>query len=129
MAPDHLSIAVKMQQQWTDAFAARDLLRLVSLYASKTAFWGSTNDLYRDRDGVRKYFLKLPPSYKNSRFQEPHIVALGEDAFAASGSVVFTRVDEGKDVELHYRMTHVFIKEDGAWKIATHHASPEFRPS
>ena len=126
MSTNYTEIVREVHKEWTKAFSVRDLDRLVSLYAANTAFWGSTNDLYKDPAGVRTYFLKLPASYKSSRFQEPHIVVLGPGAFAASGFVVFTRQDDGQDIELPYRMTHVFINEDGAWKIATHHASPQF---
>jgi uncharacterized protein (TIGR02246 family) len=125
MDNEHLAAAKAVQAEWSDAFEKRDLDRLVALYAPQTAFWGSTNDLHTDPEGVRSYFLELPLTYKRSQYEVPHIVRLGPDAFAASGNVAFIREVDGKNVELPYRMTHVLVRREGAWKIATHHASPQ----
>lgn len=125
MDQDEAAVAA-VQSEWADAFAKRDVERIVALYAPQTAFWGSTNDLHKDTDGVRRYFTDLPPSFKRSHWEKPHVIRLSEDVLAASGNVVFTKEIDGKDVELPYRMTHVLVRQGDGWKIATHHASPQF---
>jgi uncharacterized protein (TIGR02246 family) len=125
MEDEYLTVVRAVQAEWSDAFEKRDINRLVALYALKTAFWGSTNELHTDHEGVRSYFANLPPTYKRSHYEVPHVVRLGPNAFAASGNVVFIREDNGKEVQLPYRMTHVLVRREGAWKIATHHASPQ----
>lgn len=123
---DHQAAVEALHAEWKDAFEKRDVDTLVALYAPQTAFWGSTNDLYTDPEGVRRYFTILPPSYKRSNWARPHVIRLSDDVLAASGNVVFIREVDGADVELPYRMTHVLVRQSGAWKIATHHASPQF---
>jgi uncharacterized protein (TIGR02246 family) len=125
MEDEYLTVARAVQAEWSDAFEKRDIDRLVALYAAQTAFWGSTNDLLTDPDSVRSYFVNLPPTYKQSHYEVPHVVRLGPDAFAASVNVVFTREIDGKVVQLPYRMTQVLVRREGGWKIATHHASPQ----
>lgn len=128
MEDEYLAAAKAIQAEWSDAFEKRDLDRLVALYAPQTAFWGSTNDLHTDLEGVRSYFLDLPLTYKRSYYDVPHIVRLGPDALAASGTVVFIKEVDGNDVQLHFRMTHVLVRRHGVWRIAAHHASPLTMP-
>ena len=59
MEDEYLAAAKAIKAEWSDAFEKRDLDRLVALYAPQTAFWGSTNDLHTDLEGVRSYFLDL----------------------------------------------------------------------
>ncbi|WP_158803744.1 MULTISPECIES: nuclear transport factor 2 family protein [unclassified Acidisoma] len=124
MSDDWVQAAVEVQKEWKAAFEARDLQRLGDLYAEKTAFYGSTAAFYDTPDGVRTYFTLLPPSYKRCEYAVPNIVRLGPEAMGATGEVMFYREDDGKEVELPFRMTHVLVREKGRWKIATHHASP-----
>ena len=120
-----MQAAVAMTRAWKAAFEARDLDRLTALYAPRTAFYGSTAAFYDTPAGVRTYFELLPPAYRGADFATPHIVQLGPDAFAATGEVTFHR-DDGADAmtALPFRITHVLVRDGGAWKIATHHASP-----
>jgi uncharacterized protein (TIGR02246 family) len=125
MSDEWVEAAVAVQQAWTRAFEARDLCALSALYAEETAFYGSTAALYTTPAGVRTYFEILPLSYKRSDYAVPYVVWLGEDAMAATGEVTFYREEtDGTMTALPFRMTHVLVRRDGGWKIATHHASP-----
>ncbi|HEU0118194.1 MAG TPA: nuclear transport factor 2 family protein [Alphaproteobacteria bacterium] len=125
MDEDWAAAAVNVQRAWKDAFEARDLDKLCALYAEETAFYGSTADFYTTPAGVRAYFEKLPSSFSRSDYRIPHIVTLSPDAMAATGEVIFYTEQDGI-VEPHpFRMTHVLVRKDGQWKIATHHASPQ----
>ena len=91
MTGEWVDEAVAVQQAWTRAFEARDLKALSALYTEETAFYGSTTTFYTTPDGVRTYFELLPPSYKRSAYEVPHVVPLGDDAMAATGEVTFYR--------------------------------------
>ena len=119
-----VAAAVAVQAAWTQAFVSRNLVALSNLYTPAVQFWGSTADLYLSREGVVEYFVKLPSSYKRSIFSLPEVLALGPDAFCASGNVVFVREDNEGSVNLPFRMTQVLTREAGEWRIALHHASP-----
>ena len=125
MTGEWVDEAVAVQQAWTRAFEARDLKALSALYTEETAFYGSTTTFYTTPDGVRTYFELLPPSYKRSAYEVPHVVPLGDDAMAATGEVTFYREEaDGTVTALPFRMTHVLVRRGTVWKIATHHASP-----
>ena len=124
MTDDWTQAAIDVQKAWKAAFEARDLDRLSALYSEETAFYGSTRAFYTTPDGVRTYFEILPANYVRSDYAVPHVVRLGDDAMAATGEVTFYTRDEGVLTERPFRMTHVLVRKDGTWKIATHHASP-----
>jgi ketosteroid isomerase-like protein len=125
MDNEDIAIVRKLQAEWSDAFEKRDIDRLVALYAPNTAFWGSTNELHKSAAGVRSYFEGLPPSYKRSRYDHPYVIRLAENVLSASVNVTFVKEMDGQDVSLPYRMTHILVRNDTGWKIATHHASPQ----
>ena len=118
--------AMAVQQQWTDAFRARDFDRLVALYAADTQFLGSTQAFHTTPEGVREYFRVLPSYFVDCDYAIPNVIALGEDALTATGDVIFYTTENGPGTrtERPFRMTHVLVRQAGQWKIATHHASP-----
>ncbi len=124
MTDDWTQAAIDVQLAWKAAFEARDLDRLTALYSEDTAFYGSTRAFYTTPRGVRTYFEILPASFVRSDYAVPHVVRLGTDAMAATGEVTFYTRDDGTLTERPFRMTHVLVRKDGRWKIATHHASP-----
>ncbi len=113
-----------IQAAWAEAFANRDVARLESLYTDDAVFYGSAPPLYRGRQGVRQYFSQLSPRFQRARFAEATVVVLAPTAIAASGGVDFAAEQDGVQMTLPYRMTHVLVLRGEAWLIATHHASP-----
>ncbi len=116
--------AVAVQRAWKKAFEARDLAALSALYTNQTAFYGSTAAFYTTPAGVRAYFEVLPASYTRADYAIPHVVRLAPNAMAATGEVMFYTEQDGVVTERPFRMTHVLVRSEGCWKIATHHASP-----
>jgi ketosteroid isomerase-like protein len=117
-------VAFAIQAKWAAAFARADWPAVTALYAPETAFYGSTATLHTNPAGVLSYFEALPPVFVAARYATPHISPLGPELFAASGSVVFVVRVEGRQQERPYRMTQVFQRTPGGWRIALHHASP-----
>jgi ketosteroid isomerase-like protein len=116
--------AAALQAQWMAAFASADWPALAALYTADTAFYGSTPALHTDRAGVLAYFRGLPPSFMAARYAKPHILELGSDLFAASGTVVFTVRINGQVQDRVYRMSQIMRRMPEGWRIAVHHASP-----
>ena len=120
-----MKAVMEVQAAWVAAFERHDADALAALYTAQTAFYGSTAALHTDRAGVRSYFAALPPSFQRASYGRPHLVPLGPDAVSASGLVEFEVETAGQPRQRHpYRMTHILVRTGGAWKIATHHASP-----
>jgi uncharacterized protein (TIGR02246 family) len=108
--------------KWSAAFNKLDAQALASLYSKNAFFFGSRSALYRGKDGVAAYFNGLPRwGSPTVEFTDRAIGQVGSDLinFAAIASF-----DVGKDnPPLSVKITWVIAREDGDWKIVSHHVS------
>lgn len=108
--------------KWSAGFAGLDAQALASLYSSKAFFFGSNPALYRGNDGVMAYFNGLPRWRSPTvRFSDVEAALLGADVINMAATASFF-VDEAKP-PLVVKLTWVIVREDGDWKIASHHVS------
>jgi uncharacterized protein (TIGR02246 family) len=115
-----------VEAKWTEAFAKWDLDGLAALYTPDAYFFGSLPDLYRGPDGVKAYFSKLPKGvFKAAAFSDDHVTELSPDVIVTAGFVTFTREVNGQTSQLPFRISLTLVRQDGVWKIASHHASPK----
>jgi uncharacterized protein (TIGR02246 family) len=109
-------------EKWSAGFSKLDAAALASLYSKRAFFFGSNPSLYRGRDGVAAYFNALP-RWRSQVVQFTDVVAelVSPDLinFAATASFV---IDEGATT-LSVKITWVIAREDGEWKIISHHVS------
>jgi ketosteroid isomerase-like protein len=109
-------------EKWSAAFNRLDADALSSLYSKNAFFFGSNPSLYRGDEGVRNYFNGLPrwPS-PTVHFTDRVSAKVNSEMinFAATASFV---VDDGA-TRLSVKITWVIIREDGGWKIVSHHVS------
>jgi uncharacterized protein (TIGR02246 family) len=109
-------------ENWSAAFSGLDAAGLASLYSRHALFFGSNPSLYRGRDGVAAYFNALP-RWRSPTVQFGDVTTESIDAdlinMAATASFV---VDEGATT-LAVKITWVIVREDGGWKIVSHHVS------
>jgi uncharacterized protein (TIGR02246 family) len=109
-------------KRWGAAFTRMDAAALASLYSKNAFFFGSNPTFYRGNDGVKAYFEGLP------RWQSPSVeftdvtsAQAAPDLINVAGTATFTI---GQDAEpLVVKITWVIVREDGAWKIVSHHVS------
>jgi uncharacterized protein (TIGR02246 family) len=108
--------------KWCAGFAKLDAAALSSLYSKNAFFFGSNPKLHRGRDGVADYFSGLP------RWRQPSV---GFSAVAAAqvvpdvinmAAIASFDLDE-EAAPLSIKLTWVIVREDGDWKIASHHVS------
>ena len=96
--------------------------RSPSLYSSNAFFFGSNPTLYRGRDGVAAYFNALP-RWRSPRveFADRHAVQVSPDLinFAATANFLLDEVT----APLSVKITWVIAREDGDWRIVSHHVS------
>ena len=120
MASASDDIAAGVIAKWSAAFAKLDPDAMSALYSRHALFYGSNPTLYRGRDGVKSYFAGLPRWNSNSvRFTDIATSAAGADVVNMAGTANFS-VD---DASLTVKITWVIIREDGDWKIVSHHVS------
>ena len=115
-------IAASVQSKWAAAFSRLDADALASLYSRHALFFGSNPKLYRGRDGVTSYFKGLP-RWRTSAVQFSDVVAeqASPDLVNCAGTASF-EADEGA-LKLSVKITWVIAREDGDWKIVSHHVS------
>jgi ketosteroid isomerase-like protein len=117
-APD--DIAAGIIAKWSAAFARLDADALSSLYSKHVLFYGSNPTLYRGRDGVKSYFKGLPRwDWQSVRFTDVSTDAAGNDLVNMAGTANF--VVDGSPLTV--KITWVLVREDGEWKIVSHHVS------
>jgi uncharacterized protein (TIGR02246 family) len=113
-------IAREIMTQWTAAFAKLDAEALSSLYSSHALFFGSNPTLYRGRDGVKSYFSGLPRwTAQGVKFTDITTEAVGADVVNMAGTANFA-FDQAT---LTVKITWVIVRENGGWRIASHHVS------
>jgi uncharacterized protein (TIGR02246 family) len=111
-----------IMEKWAAAFTRLDAPALASLYSKNAFFFGSNPNLYRGHDGVRAYFDGLPrwPS-PSVAFTDVRTAQAAPDLINFAGTATF---NVEKDAEpLVVKITWVIAREDGDWKIASHHVS------
>lgn len=108
-------------QKWSAGFSKFDTDALASLYSKQAFFFGSNPRLYRGREGVAAYFNGLPKwNSRAVRFTDVNAAQVSPDLvnFAATASF-----DVDGTPRLSVKITWVIVREDGDWKIASHHVS------
>ena len=111
-------------EKWSAAFNKLDADTLSSLYSKNAFFFGSKSQLYRGRDGVAAYFNALPRwSSPTVQFSDVRTAQVNSDLINFAGLASFV-VEEGA-VPLSVKITWVIAREDGSWKIVSHHVSSQ----
>jgi uncharacterized protein (TIGR02246 family) len=114
-------------EKWSAAFNKLDADGLASLYSRNALFYGSTPPLYKGKEGVAAYFNALP-RWKSPtvQFSDLATVPIGSDLINVAGTATFVISDTAPPVT--FRLTWVLMREDGEWKIISHHVSPKPAP-
>jgi uncharacterized protein (TIGR02246 family) len=108
--------------KWSAAFNKLDAATLASLYSKNVFFFGSKSALYRGNDGVAAYFNALPRwSSPTVQFTDRATTQVNSDLinFAAIASFAISE----NDPPLSVKISWVIAREDGGWKIVSHHVS------
>jgi uncharacterized protein (TIGR02246 family) len=108
--------------KWATAFTKLDAKALASLYSKSAFFFGSNPTLYRGNDGVQAYFNGLPRwSSPTVQFTDVSTTYATPDVINFAGTATF--MTEAGAEPLTVKITWVIVREDGDWKIASHHVS------
>jgi uncharacterized protein (TIGR02246 family) len=109
--------------RWSAAFERLDAEALSSLYSKNAFFFGSNPNLYRGRDGVAAYFNGLPRwTSQRVELSEVRTAQVSPDLINMAAVASFF-LDGAEAASLSVKITWVIVREDGDWKIASHHVS------
>lgn len=124
MASDSLGQPVRdITAAWADAFRRNDPQALSSLYTQDAFFYGSKPELLRGSKGALHYFSTLPARQSaDVEFTDIETVALGQDVIS---SAMIGRFSIDGEARRPVRFTFLVVRENGAWRISSHHASPQ----
>jgi len=108
--------------RWATAFSKLDARALASLYSKNAFFFGSNPTFYRGNDGVQAYFEGLPRwSSPTVQFTDVRTAHAADDVINVAGTATFLVEEAAKPLTV--KITWVIIREDGEWKIVSHHVS------
>jgi uncharacterized protein (TIGR02246 family) len=111
-------------EKWSAAFNGLDARTLASLYSRNVFFFGSKSSLYRGNEGVAAYFNALPRwGSPTVQFTDRTIAQVNPDLINFAATATFV-VEEGA-APLSVKITWVIAREDGDWKIVSHHVSSQ----
>jgi ketosteroid isomerase-like protein len=111
-----------IMEKWAAGFNRLDARALASLYSDSAFFFGSNPSLYRGNAGVESYFNALPRwNSPTVQFTDVATAQVGSDVINVAAKASF---DVDEDVSpLSVKLTWVIVREQGEWKIASHHVS------
>ena len=108
-------------EKWSAAFGRLDAAALASLYSKNAFFFGSNPALYRGQEGVAAYFKGLPKwNSRAVRFTDVSAAQVSPDLINFAGTASF---DVDGAPKLSVKISWVIAREDGDWKIVSHHVS------
>jgi uncharacterized protein (TIGR02246 family) len=109
-------------EKWSAGFGKLDADALASLYSKNAFFFGSNPSLYRGQEGVAAYFNALPRWHSPAvEFSDVRATQVNADLINVAGMASFV-VGDGAE-PLSVKITWVIVREDGDWRIVSHHVS------
>jgi ketosteroid isomerase-like protein len=115
-------IVSAIMARWSAGFTMLDAEALSSLYSRNAFFFGSNPTLYCGREGVAAYFSALPRwSAPSVQFSDVNAALVDPGLINMAGTASFF-LGEGEP-PLSVKITWVIAREDGDWKIVSHHVS------
>jgi uncharacterized protein (TIGR02246 family) len=109
-------------EKWSAAFRKLDANALAALYSQRALFYGSNPTLYRGNEGVAAYFNALPRwRAPTVQFTDVTTAQVSPDLINFAGTANFDLGEEASPLSV--KITWVIVREDGDWKIVSHHVS------
>ena len=124
------NIAVKLLEQYCDAYKKRDLASILQLFTEHCNVWGTAPDEYRVGHADLK--TQHERDWGQSEKGEIKIVSIVPNAIDAPWAAIIANakvtIDGQEYIFEHLRGTVVLAKEEGQWKISHMHCSfPDYR--
>ncbi|MGE0700627.1 MAG: SgcJ/EcaC family oxidoreductase [Hyphomicrobiaceae bacterium] len=118
--------ALRLLEQWTEAFNQSDVDKIVSLYAKDAVFFGSGTDSIVDQmDGIEEYFRSALLGNKpcTTEMLSYRVRLASDDVVLVVAVDRNTGLKNGSLVGNIGRVTFVMAKQDSEWKIIHFHRS------
>ncbi len=109
--------------QWNAALQTGNAEAVANLYAKDGVLLPTvSNQVRADHAAIVKYFRHFLELKPKGTLNEVHITCFGSVAIN-QGIYTFDVVRDGKPGKVQARYSFAYAKEDGGWKIVSHHSS------
>jgi uncharacterized protein (TIGR02246 family) len=109
--------------QWDAALESGNPQAVASLYSSEGVLLPTVSNKVRaDKTSITDYFAHFLKEKPHGTLIEVHLTCFGDVAIN-QGVYSFDLIKDGKPTKVEARYSFVYHKEDGAWKIVSHHSS------
>lgn len=118
--------ALEILNQWSQAFAASDVDKIVSLYAPDATFMGTgSKTVVTESSEIRRYFEDaiLTRRPRAAPISSSEVMVLADNVVLIVGLNESMGVLDGKPFSNPGRVTFVIAKRGSDWKIAHFHRS------
>jgi uncharacterized protein (TIGR02246 family) len=118
--------ALRLVEQWSQAFAASDVEAIVKLNAPYALYIGtSSKTVVTDTAGIRQYFehALLTRRPRGAIIIDPAVLVLSDDLVLITALNTTTGVNDGQPFSRPGRVSFVMARSDSVWKIAHFHRS------
>ena len=110
--------------KWDAALQTGDPETVADLYAKDGVLLPTVSNKVRaDHAAIVDYFHQFLELKPKGTLNEIHVTCLGDDTAINQGIYTFDVVKGGKPAKVQARYSYVYHKEDGEWKIVSHHSS------
>ena len=112
-------------KRWIDLVSVQDMQGVVNLYTNDALLLGTfSNEIRIGKDEIEKYFEFFLAKNPKALVVNSKMHILNEDNFTVNGFYDFEVDSAQGDRNLaHARFTFVFQRQDGEFKILSHHSS------
>ena len=114
----------KILQNWLNLVSIQDIDGVVNMYADDALLLGTfSNEIRVGEDQIRDYFNFFLAKKPKASLIESKVHIIDDNSFTVNGFYDF-EVDENTSRKLaNARFTFVFKKQNGVFKILSHHSS------
>ncbi|MGA9994044.1 MAG: nuclear transport factor 2 family protein [Pyrinomonadaceae bacterium] len=125
---------LKLNQSWADAITHGDMKTLDALFADEMIVT-SGSGMVRDKAGELNDLrpspeTTTPPSSQNTNpFKTDDVrVRAYKDSAVLTGRAKWKFTYQGREIDNQIRYTHVYVKQQGSWRIVAQHVSRIAQP-
>lgn len=114
---------IALDQAWEQAIIDEDVASMRRLAADDLVYTHS-NCVVHDKEAFVSYILNGPIDFQTVRYEDVETRLHGDMALLTySLHKTYALKADGRQDELHFRSSHVWIRQDGRWQLLANHAT------
>lgn len=108
--------------QWQKAYDEQDTVLLGKIFHEKFQLVDDNGDTYSKSDEM-EYVANYGPTYDEFDFEIINVNLLANGTATIFGKGTMKGIDSGEAYITNYKVTNVFVKENGQWQAISSHVS------